>query len=71
MISIKNVTKRYNEFVAVDDLSVDIDSFELFVIIGPSGSGKSTTMKMINRLIDTTDGEIYIDDKNINDFDPV
>lgn len=71
MISIKNVTKRYNEFVAVDNLSVDIDSFELFVIIGPSGSGKSTTMKMINRLIDTTDGEIYIDDKNINDFDPV
>ena len=71
MISIKNVTKRYNEFVAVDDLSVDIDSFELFVIIGPSGSGKSTTMKMINRVIDTTDGEIYIDDKNINDFDPV
>lgn len=67
----KNVTKRYNDFVAVDHLTVDIESFELFVIIGPSGSGKSTTMKMINRLIETTEGAIYIDDKNVNDFDPV
>lgn len=71
MISFRNVTKRYGDFKAVDNLSVDIESFELFVIIGPSGSGKSTTMKMINRLIDISEGDIFIDDMNVKDIDSV
>ena len=71
MISFRNVTKAYGDFLAVDHISFDIESNELFVIIGPSGSGKTTTMEMINRLTDMTSGEIYIDDLNIKDIDKV
>ncbi|CAM3442517.1 betaine/proline/choline family ABC transporter ATP-binding protein [Nosocomiicoccus ampullae] len=71
MISFRNVTKAYGDFLAVDHISFDIESNELFVIIGPSGSGKTTTMEMINRLTDMTEGDIYIDDKNIKDINKV
>lgn len=71
MISFRNVSKKYGDVTAVDDISFDIKSHELFVIIGPSGSGKTTAMKMINRLHDATEGDIYIDDDNIKDIDPV
>ncbi|MFD2831648.1 betaine/proline/choline family ABC transporter ATP-binding protein [Corticicoccus populi] len=71
MISFKNVSKKYGDVTAVDDISFDIESHELFVIIGPSGSGKTTAMKMINRMHEATDGDIYIDDENINSIDPV
>ena len=55
----------------MDHVSFDIESNELFVIIGPSGSGKTTTMEMINRLTEMTEGDIYIDDKNIKDINKV
>lgn len=71
MISFRNVTKTYGNVNAVDNISFDIKSHELFVLIGPSGSGKTTTMEMINRLTDMTSGEIYIDDLNIKDIDKV
>ena len=51
MIKFKNVTKRYDKHVAVDNISFDINEGEFFVLIGPSGCGKTTTLKMINRLI--------------------
>lgn len=71
MISFRNVVKHYGDVVAVDDITFDIESHELFVMIGPSGSGKTTAMKMINRLHETTEGDIYIDDDNIKDINPV
>jgi osmoprotectant transport system ATP-binding protein len=71
MISFKGVSKSYGDVLAVDDITFDIKSHELFVIIGPSGSGKTTAMKMINRLHEITEGDIYIDDENIKDIDPV
>ncbi|OFL49505.1 MULTISPECIES: ATP-binding cassette domain-containing protein [unclassified Nosocomiicoccus] len=71
MISFRNVTKAYCDFLAVDHINFDIESNELFVIIGPSGSGKTTTMEMINRLTEMTEGDIYIDDKNIKDINKV
>ena len=71
MVSFRNVTKAYGDFLAVDHVSFDIESNELFVIIGPSGSGKTTTMEMINRLTDMTEGDIYIYDKNIKDINKV
>ncbi|OFS61822.1 ABC transporter ATP-binding protein [Nosocomiicoccus sp. HMSC09A07] len=71
MISFRNVTKAYGDFLAVDHINFDIESNELFVIIGPSGSGKTTTMEMINRLTEMTEGDIYIDDKNIKDINKV
>ncbi len=51
VIKFKNVTKRYDKHVAVDNISFDINEGEFFVLIGPSGCGKTTTLKMINRLI--------------------
>ena len=47
MIEFKNVTKRYGEKTAVDDVSFNIEQGEFFVLIGPSGCGKTTTLKMI------------------------
>ena len=68
MIEFKNVTKRYGDNVAVDDVSFKINEGEFFVIIGPSGCGKTTTLKMINRLIPLSEGYIYFKDKPISDY---
>ncbi|EHJ08787.1 ABC transporter ATP-binding protein [Staphylococcus simiae] len=68
MIKFKNVTKRYNNNVAVDNISFDINEGEFFVLIGPSGCGKTTTLKMINRLIDLSEGYIYFNNKPISDY---
>src|SRR5579862_2903554 len=52
MLRLVSVTKRYADgTVAVDDLSLEVDSGEICMLVGPSGSGKTTTMRMINRLI--------------------
>lgn len=62
MIEFKNVVKQYdNGFRAVDNLNLTIRDGEICVLIGPSGCGKTTSMRMINRLIDITSGEILID----------
>jgi len=50
MIRFENVTKQYNDKIAVDNISFDIAEGEFFVLIGPSGSGKTTTLKMVKRL---------------------
>lgn len=72
MIEFKNVSKEYNDgTVAVDNISLKINKGEFVVLIGTSGSGKTTTMRMINRMVDSTSGEILIDGKNIKDEDPV
>ncbi|QPC81268.1 betaine/proline/choline family ABC transporter ATP-binding protein [Phototrophicus methaneseepsis] len=62
MIEFKNVVKQYpNGFRAVDDLNLLVPEGEICVLIGPSGCGKTTSMRMINRLISITSGEILID----------
>ena len=69
MIRFENVTKQYdNGTYAVKPLNMEIGQGELFVIIGPSGSGKTTTLKMINRLISMSSGDILIEEKRINDY---
>lgn len=68
MIKFKNVTKRYGKHVAVDNISFNINEGEFFVLIGPSGCGKTTTLKMINRLINLSEGYIYFKDKPISDY---
>ena len=66
MLKFKNVSKVYGDgFKAVDSVSFEIPEGEFLVLIGPSGSGKSTTMKMINRMIPHTGGEITIDGQDI------
>ena len=60
MIEVKNVTKRYGKFVAVDNISFTIKEGEIVGLLGPNGAGKSTTMNMLTGFIDQTDGEIVI-----------
>ena len=72
MIEFKQVTKTFQDgFKALKQISFEVKEGELLVLIGPSGSGKSTTMKMINRLIEPTEGVIKIEGKEISTEDPV
>jgi osmoprotectant transport system ATP-binding protein len=72
MIRLEGVTKRYdNGQIAVDHLDLDIAAGELCVLVGPSGCGKTTTMKMINRLIEPTEGRIILEDEDVTGVDPV
>jgi osmoprotectant transport system ATP-binding protein len=68
-----HVTKRYGGSArpAVDDLSITIPAGEICVVIGPSGGGKTTAMKLVNRLISLTEGDITIDETSILAMDPV
>ena len=68
-----HVTKRYpgQERAAVDDLTLTIPAGEICVLIGPSGGGKTTAMKLVNRLIPLTEGDITIDGESILKLDPV
>ena len=71
MIEFKNVTKEYsNGFRAVDDLTLTVHNGDICVLIGPSGCGKTTALRMVNRLIDTTRGEILIDGQPNDEFEP-
>jgi osmoprotectant transport system ATP-binding protein len=60
-----------SDFVAVGSLSLDIPSGELVALVGPSGCGKSTTLRMINRLIEPTSGQIFLGDEDVTQVDPV
>src|SRR2546421_3462435 len=66
-IVFRNVTKRYpgRQTAAVNDLSLVVPAGEICGLVGPSGGGKTTAMKMVNRLIDITDGDIRIDDQSV------
>ena len=72
MLEFHDVTKRYGYGKpAVNNLNLTIEKGEFVCFIGPSGCGKTTTMKMVNRLIDVTEGAILVDGKNIKEQDPV
>ena len=68
-----HVTKRYGNSPrpAVDDLTITIPAGEICVLIGPSGGGKTTAMRMVNRLISISDGDITIDGTSVNALDVV
>ena len=71
ILSLKNVTKKYpNGFVAVKEFNLEIADKEFIIFVGPSGCGKSTTLRMIAGLEDISSGELYIDDKLVNDVEP-
>jgi osmoprotectant transport system ATP-binding protein len=70
MIRFENVSKQFGDGTsAVKSLNLTIHKGELFVLIGPSGSGKTTTLKMINRLIHLSQGTIFINGKEISEYD--
>lgn len=60
MIQVKNVTKKYGSFIAVDNISFEIKEGEIVGFLGPNGAGKSTTMNMITGFIEPTEGEILV-----------
>lgn len=70
MIKIENVTKKYLDKTVVNNISLNIEKGELCVLIGPSGCGKTTTLKMINRMVESNSGNIYIRDRNIKEYKP-
>lgn len=70
MIQLEHVIKKYGDFTAVEDLSLTVQDGEICVLLGPSGCGKSTTLRMINRLLEPSGGNIYINGKNIRDYQP-
>ena len=68
MIEYKHVALRYGEKTVLEDVNLKIKDGEFMVLVGPSGSGKTTMLKMINRLLEPTDGNIYMEDKRIKDY---
>ena len=66
-VRLENITKRWGDFVAVDDQSLEIKDQEFLVLLGPSGCGKTTTMRMIAGLEEPTEGKVWIGDRVVND----
>ena len=66
MIQVENITKKYGSFVAVNDISFEIDEVEIVGFLGPNGAGKSTTMNMITGFIEPTSGRIIVDGYDIS-----
>jgi len=70
-INLKNLEKSYGKIKVIHDLSIDINEGELIVIVGPSGCGKSTLLRMVAGLEDINSGNILIDNKIVNDLEPM
>ncbi|MEO9022156.1 MAG: ATP-binding cassette domain-containing protein [Ginsengibacter sp.] len=70
MISVQNVVKDFGDTRAVDDISFTVNEGENAVLLGTSGCGKTTTLRMINRLIEVSSGNIIVAGKNIKDVSP-
>jgi ABC-2 type transport system ATP-binding protein len=66
VIKVENVTKKYGNFVAVNDISFEINDHEVVGFLGPNGAGKSTTMNMITGFIEPTKGKIIVDGYDIS-----
>jgi ABC-2 type transport system ATP-binding protein len=65
IIEVKNLTKKFGGFTAVDDVSFSVGRGEIFAFLGPNGAGKTTTIKMLTTLLHATAGEI-----SVNGFSP-
>lgn len=71
-LSIKNLTKIYSgNKKAVDNISLNIEAGEFVAFIGTSGSGKTTALRMINRMIEPTEGSIEMNGKDVRNMNPV
>lgn len=68
MIEVKNVTKKYGSFTAVDDISFEVNDHEVVGFLGPNGAGKSTTMNMITGYIEPTKGKIIVNGHDISKY---
>jgi len=69
-IQIENVTKKFGEFTAIDNLSLDIYKNEFFSLLGPSGCGKTTLLRMLAGFEDVTNGRILVDGEDMSNIPP-
>ncbi len=69
-VQIKRVTKRFGDYVAIDDISLDIYSGEFFALLGPSGCGKTTLLRMLAGFETPTQGEIILDNADVSKTPP-
>ncbi len=66
IIEVKNLTKKFDDFIAVDGISFSVEKGDIFAFLGPNGAGKTTTIRMLTTMLKPTSGEILL-----NGFDPV
>ncbi|MBI13741.1 MAG: ABC transporter ATP-binding protein [Deltaproteobacteria bacterium] len=66
-VTLKEVSKKWGDFTAVDNISLEVGDEEFMVLLGPSGCGKTTTMRMVAGLEEPSNGEIFIGEKRVND----
>jgi osmoprotectant transport system ATP-binding protein len=69
-VELRGLTKRYRDALAVDDLSFTVPAGRICVLVGPSGCGKTTSLRMVNRLIEPTAGDIVMDGESVLHGDP-
>ena len=69
-VKLKNITKRFGDLIALDDITLDIQDQEFFVLLGQTGAGKTTTLRCIAGLDKPEEGTIYLDDVSVNDKTP-
>lgn len=69
-VTYENVTKRFGNVIAVNDLNIQIPDKEFLIFVGPSGCGKTTSLRLLAGLEELTEGNIYIGDRLVNDVSP-
>ena len=69
-VTFQNITKKFGEMTAVDNLSIQVEDKEFLVLVGPSGCGKTTALRLLAGLEEITSGEIKIADRVVNDVAP-
>jgi osmoprotectant transport system ATP-binding protein len=70
-LEFRNVAKRYGDLTVVNDLSLNVPAGKICVLVGPSGCGKTTSLKMVNRLVERTSGDILVGGKDVTKQDPI
>ncbi|MEA2676952.1 MAG: osmoprotectant transport system ATP-binding protein, partial [Chloroflexota bacterium] len=70
-LEFRHVSRRYGDTIAVNDLSLTVPAGKICVFVGPSGCGKTTSLKMVNRLIEPTSGQILIGGRDVMAQDPI
>lgn len=70
-VKLKNVSKKFSNTVVLNNMNLDVEDGEFFILLGASGSGKSTTLNIIAGLEKATSGEIFLDDRLVNNLSPV
>ncbi|GIW33483.1 ABC transporter ATP-binding protein [Meiothermus sp.] len=71
MIRFENVVKRYGDFEALGGVSLEVAQGQLVTLLGPSGCGKTTLLRTVNRLVEPTEGTVFVDNRDVRGLDEV